>query len=90
MVALRSVAAVGALIVCGASFGYAADVTNERPFGGPFPPKKRGMERTSTTCKTPATTCKFPDAQPIGSECFCRGSDGTPVKGKVVTQSPPG
>jgi hypothetical protein len=87
MRALRSVAAfgaIGALIVCGASFSYAAEMTNERPFGGPFPPKKRGMERSGTTCKTPDVTCKFPDAKPIGSECFCQGSDGKPVKGKVA------
>ena len=81
---LRSLAAIGALLVLGISFSFAADVTSERPFGGPFPPKKRGMERTGTTCKTPAITCKFPDAQPIGSECFCQGSDGKPVKGKVA------
>jgi hypothetical protein len=84
MKALHPVVAIAVLMLCGGiPFADAADVTNERPFGGPFPPKRRGIERTGTTCKTPSIICKVPEAQPIGSDCFCRSSDGKLIKGKV-------
>ena len=88
MRSLRPAFAVGVLALCGVSFfaAYAADVTNERPFGGPFPPKKRGMDRTpkATNCKTPTITCKLQKAQPVGADCSCPGSDGKPIAGKVI------
>jgi hypothetical protein len=89
MTASRPWILIGVASLCGVAFlsAQAAEVTTERPFGGPFPPKRRGIERAGTICKTPIITCKFPEAQPVGSECFCRGSDGKPVSGKVVGSS---
>jgi hypothetical protein len=72
------------VVFASAFLAHGADVTNERHFGGPFPPKKRGMAPVGTTCETPALTCKFPEAQAVGSKCFCRGSDGKSVAGKVI------
>jgi hypothetical protein len=85
MKTLRLLAVAGiAALCCLATLIHAAEVTNERPFGGPFPPKKRGMVKVGTTCKTPKFTCTFPEAQPVDTSCSCRGSDGKPVSGKVV------
>jgi hypothetical protein len=98
MSSLRLVAAVGGLALCGISFiaAHAAEGTGgdpsllrlvqERPFGGPPPPKSRKMDRVpkGTSCKTPSVTCKLQKAQPVGAACSCSGSDGEPIAGKVV------
>jgi hypothetical protein len=61
-------------------------LAQERPFGGPLPPKRRSIEKAplGKACKTPASACKLPDAQPVGDACSCPGSDGKPVTGTVV------
>jgi hypothetical protein len=61
-------------------------LAQERPFGGPLPPRKRSLEKAplGRACKTPAITCKLPGAQPLGDACSCPGSDGKPITGTVV------
>jgi hypothetical protein len=61
----------------------------ERPFGGPMPPKRRSLERprAGTNCKTPTSVCKLQNAQPVGDTCSCPETDGKPTTGVVVDQS---
>jgi hypothetical protein len=90
MNARRLLAAVGALALLGLSvpIAHAADgvprrVIEERPFGGP-PPQRRSMGKAwSTSCKTPALTCKLEKSQEVGSACACPGSDGKDVAGVI-------
>jgi len=100
MYSLRLIAAVTGVALCTASFstcsaeGFEDMMTRksmlrlaqERPFGGPLPPKKRSLTPapSGTTCKTPATICKLRETQPVGDACSCPGSDGKPVAGSVV------
>ena len=88
MKALRPLPAVGVLVLCSLSIAYAAEVTMERPFGGPPPPKSRKMERSKgTICKTATITCELQKAQSVGTTCTCTGSDGKPISGKVDRSS---
>ena len=100
MSSLRLIAAVTAIVLCSVSFTptntaegiddmsarRSMRLAQERPFGGPLPPKKRSLapKPLGTVCKTPAITCKLQDAQPAGDACSCPGSDGKPVMGTVV------
>jgi hypothetical protein len=102
MYSLRLIAAVTGVALCSASFstcgaeGFEDNMTRksmlrlaqERPFGGPLPPKKRSLTPTPSgkICKAPAITCKLPDAQPVGDACSCPAGDGKPVSGTVVEQ----
>ena len=102
MYSLRLIAAVAGIALCSASFstctaeGFEDMLTRrsmlrlaqERPFGGPMPPKTRSLapKPSGKACKTPAITCKLQDAQPVGDACSCPGSDGKPVTGSVVDQ----
>jgi hypothetical protein len=102
MSSMRLIAAATGLALCWAFPAYATEAMNEmvpgesargfsrlaqeRPFGGPLPPRKRSLEKAprGKACKTPAMTCKLQDAQPVGDACSCPGSDGKPVTGTVV------
>jgi hypothetical protein len=82
---LLRVAAVTAVLVCGfCSPLPAADSFNERPFGGPPPPRggDRGLKLKGFICRTPSGTCRMTASRPVGSECACPSGSSSEA-GKV-------
>jgi hypothetical protein len=77
-------AGVFALCSVAVAFTEAAEVTHERPFGGPLPGTRKMSPPKGTNCKTPTVTCKLQSAQLLGTVCSCAGSDGKPVSGTAA------